>query len=299
MDGVLTDSDTSEWLINKSDEERVVRFKSRNTRNLTPMQPPDYFIKYVLWNVNPPLTIPDVIPAVRFKGAEQCHSGQKWPLIFQSLADVNSSLAPIKRRGPPVRDTSRPLTRTDSLGRLIASVHLVPPVWISAPWSALGLCSSWPPAAAPTCGSLAQRTPHWRRARRTSWKPSRRKTWWELLETWVCAHMGKAKLKKYSNCLRRRRGRRGKVLFYDHFDLICWHSFSADWRAARSSGEAAEQRDALRKKARLAAVGTYANQNILHGLNKHCIFIGWRNALLNKFCCYSCKIIIIIMQEET
>lgn len=117
----------------------------------------------------------------RYKGAEQCHPCQKWPWIFQRLADVNSSrLAPLKRdRTPPdpphVQGASWP------------PAHFRPPKrsapCVSAPWSAPELFSSRPPAAAPTCGSPVRRTPPWRRAPWISrWRPNRRKTWWETAE---------------------------------------------------------------------------------------------------------------------
>lgn len=164
-------------------------------RSLIPTRPSNYFIKYVSWNVNPltfnhpwdhPISsLPVIIQ--RYKGAEQSHPCQKCPWIFQKLADVNRSrLAPIKRG--VLYETSKPSTRPGSLRRLPTFLQRkTPPVCVSAPCSVLGLSSSLPPAAAPTCGSLVQRTPHWRRARWISpWRPNRRKTWWEFLwESWV------------------------------------------------------------------------------------------------------------------
>lgn len=96
------------------------------------------------------------------------------------------STAAIKRGGPLYWRPPNPPQRPGSLRWLPNFLHWpkrrTPPVCVSAPWSALGLSSSRPPAAAPTCGSLVQRTPRWRRARWISpWKPNRRKTWWDIL----------------------------------------------------------------------------------------------------------------------
>lgn len=138
------------------------------------------------WNVNSPLTILLITLSSPFqrsprdtKVLSRC---LKCPWIFQRLADVNSCLVPIKRRGSLDRTAPNPPHVQPQQGSHFSPTEEKDPsCFFSAPWSTLELSSWWPPAAAPICGSPAPRTPLWRRVRRISpWKPNRKKTWWDF-----------------------------------------------------------------------------------------------------------------------
>lgn len=182
----------------------------------------------------------------------------KCPWIFQRLADVNGNWkAPIKR-GLSLQETSKTLHTSRSHHRL---KRRTPPVCVLAPWSALGLSSWRPPAAAPSCGSPGQTTPRWRRARWISpWKPNRRKTWWESLQGmwWVWN------------------------VFCQVFKSNIFFFFSADWRVARSFGEAEEQRDALREEAWLAAIGMWTGNVTLPTLKFVSVFVIFSEFIISR-----------------
>lgn len=160
-----------------------------------PIQQINYMIKYVLWNVNPPLNLHWFHP-VRFLPPRYKRCSAVSPVSKPSMniwvADVNSSRKGPIKRGSWTEDTQtlQPSDPPLSKRRHPTSLHSqkkTAALFVSPPWSALELSSWRPPAAAPPFGSSTQKSPHWRRARWISpWKPNRRKSWWETLRgDWI------------------------------------------------------------------------------------------------------------------